>query len=337
MKYTWLLSLASSKLAACGTILWDGRFNDLSSSSDLKNWSWANQVGPYQYYIHGSSDVTDYVNLSSDYKNPADTGSEQGVKITLDSTAYWNGQTMRRTELIPQTTAAINSGKVWYHFSMKRTTTNAPSIYREHQINFFESHFTEMKAGWISGETATSDSNLQWMVGGTSKWAVAFDADVWHNVAYEIDFSANTVAFWHSTGADPLELTVSAVSASTSSNGADWHLGVLELPRDGYTDADEDLYFSGVYVESGSITTDVIKRRRFLKQHDCRNKRNKRDKQHYALDLDDESIYDNSGHDDIRFRNSHGWLLCSSICTMRRYWLDRLHQLRLWNDVHDLE
>ncbi|KAJ9149387.1 Feruloyl esterase B [Pleurostoma richardsiae] len=258
MKTSLLPALAASvSTTYAGTILWDGRFNDLSSSADLNNWSWSNQVGPYQYYIHGSSAVTAYVNLSPDYKNPADTSSKQGVKITLDSTAYWNGQTMRRTELIPQTSAAINQGKVYYHFSIKRSDTNAPSIYREHQIAFFESHFTELKAGWISGEQATSDSKLQWMVGGQSKWSVEWAADVWHNVAYEIDFSAGTVGFWHSTGADPLVQTVAPVSASTSSNGADWHLGVLELPRDGYADADEDLYFSGVYVESGSLTTSV--------------------------------------------------------------------------------
>lgn len=47
------------------------------------------------------------------------------------------------------------------------------------------------------------------------------------------------------------------MSVSTSSNGADWHLGVLELPRSGYPDANEDFYFSGVYVEDGTITTSV--------------------------------------------------------------------------------
>ncbi|GAP88281.1 putative carbohydrate-binding module family 1 protein [Rosellinia necatrix] len=257
MRYSWLLALASSRLAACGTVLWDGRFNDLSSSTDLNNWSWANQVGPYQYYIHGAGEVTDYVNLSPSYKNPADTGSSQGVKITLDSTAYWNGQTMRRTELIPQTKAAINAGKVWYHFSMMRSATNAPATTREHQVNFFESHFTEMKVGWLSGASGTSDPNLRWMANSQTQWQTEFTAGVWHNVAYEIDFSANTAAFWHSTGSDDLKLTVAAVSVSASSNGADWHLGVLELPRDGYPDADEDLYFSGVYVESGSLTTAV--------------------------------------------------------------------------------
>ncbi|KAH7419971.1 hypothetical protein BKA64DRAFT_699974 [Cadophora sp. MPI-SDFR-AT-0126] len=243
--------------SASSAILWDGRFNTFSSSTDLNNWSWSNQVGPYQYYIHGPSAVTSYINLSPSYKNPADSGSTQGAKFTLDSTSFWNGQTMRRTELIPQTTAAIASGKVWYHFSMMRSATNAPSIYREHQINFFESHFTEMKSGWISGAAGNSNPALQWFVGGQSKWSVNWDAGVWHNVAYEIDFSANTVAFWHSTGSNPLTLTVAAVSASTSSNGADWHLGVLELPVSGQADTNEDFYFSGVYIESGSLTTSV--------------------------------------------------------------------------------
>lgn len=70
------------------------------------------------------------------------------------------------------------------------------------------------------------------------------------------DFSANTVALWSSTGAAPLALTVAAVAVSTSSNGADFHVGVLELPN-GDADTNEDFFFSGVYIENGSITTSV--------------------------------------------------------------------------------
>ncbi|RYP30712.1 hypothetical protein DL767_006128 [Monosporascus sp. MG133] len=257
MKTQSLIALLSGHLAACGTVLWDGRFNDLDSATDLDEWSWSNQVGPYQWYIHGNGPTTNYVNLSPDFKNPADEASTQGVKITLDSTAYWNGQNMRRTELIPQTSAPINQGKVWYHFSIMRSDVNPPAETREHQIAFFESHFTELKSGWLSGSPGTDDPLLRWMVGGNTKWSTEFLPEVWHNVAYEIDFNAGTVGFWHSTGGDDLKQIVAPVSASTSSNGADWHLGVLELPRDGYPDEVEDLYFSGVYVESGSITTSV--------------------------------------------------------------------------------
>ena len=183
MKGLLALYLAAAARAA---VLWDGRFNEFSSAADLNNWSWSNQVGPYQYYIHGSGTVDEYIALSPDYKNPHDAVSKQGARFTLDSTAYWNGQNMRRIELIPQTKAAIASGKVFYHFSIMRKDTNAPSTSREHQICFFESHFTELKSGWISGAQGTSNPNLQWMVSQQSQWKTEWKPDVWHNVAYEI-------------------------------------------------------------------------------------------------------------------------------------------------------
>ncbi|KAF9870640.1 hypothetical protein CkaCkLH20_11946 [Colletotrichum karsti] len=254
------LNIASAALLATRAqcaIVWDGRFNDMTTSSDLDKWSWSNQVGAYQYYIHGSGKTTEYVNLSEDFKNPADTASKQGAKISLTSTSFWNGQTMRRTELIPQTKEAIGSGKKYYHFSIKRSDTNAPSLNKEHQIAFFESHFVELKSGWQSGATGTEDPLLRWVVGGKTEWSVNWDADVWHNVAYEIDFDGGSVGFWHSTGSEALKQVVAPVTASASSNGADWHVGVLELPRDGYPDETEDFYFSGVYIEDGEITTAV--------------------------------------------------------------------------------
>jgi hypothetical protein len=57
------------------------------------------------------------------------------VRITIDSTAKWNSN-MWRTELIPQTKAAISKGRVAYHFSMKRKEARRPSPRHEHQINF---------------------------------------------------------------------------------------------------------------------------------------------------------------------------------------------------------
>jgi len=113
-----------------------------------------------------------------------------------------------------------------------------------------------MKYGSIGGNGA-EDDNLQWMVNGRSQWKVKWAPEVWHNIAYEIDFSAGSVSFWHSTGSDPLKLTAGPVKTSTSSNGADWHLGVLRLPRDGAGTSAEDFYFSGVYVESSPVTTSV--------------------------------------------------------------------------------
>lgn len=237
--------LAGTSMA--GDLIWDGRFND-TSAADLDKWSWSNQVGAYQYYIHGTGATSDYINIGADNVNPADTSSTDGARITIDTTSSWNGQNMMRTELIPSTTAAINKGKKFYHLSVKHTLENAPDAAAEHQVAFFESHFTELKFG------ASGSKKLQWMADGTSKFDMDFAAGVWHNVAYGIDFDASTVEFFHSTGADELVSKAGPVSASVSSNGADWHVGVLRLPG---SEATEDWYFSSVYIEDGELTTSV--------------------------------------------------------------------------------
>ena len=41
--------LAGSSMAE---IIWDGRFTK-TSAAEIGKWSWENQVGAYQYYIHG--------------------------------------------------------------------------------------------------------------------------------------------------------------------------------------------------------------------------------------------------------------------------------------------
>ncbi|CAK4034294.1 Hypothetical predicted protein [Lecanosticta acicola] len=251
--FTSAVLLALADLVV-GSVLWDGRLNNYTDASFLDDWSWSNQNGPYQYYIHGSGSRDKYVTMSASYKNPADTGSNQGLRITIDNTSSWNDQTMMRTELIPQTKAAINAGKVFYHFSMQHTGTNPPSQDEEHQVCFFESHFTEMKYG-----TSESSSNLlHWYANSESQWNVTFEAGVWHNIAYGIDFDAQTVTFYHSTASDDLVEIAGPISASTSSNGADWHLGVLRLPASGSRGAaTEDWLFSGVYIESGDLTKSI--------------------------------------------------------------------------------
>lgn len=255
MRYSIRLLAGLASTALAGETLWDGRFT-ADTQSELSSWSWSNQAGAYQYYIHGSGDLTDYVNVGADFKNPADSASKMGAKISIDETSQWNGGGMLRTELIPQTDAAINKGTVNYHFSLMRKEENAPNPKHEHQVAFFESHFTELKYGLISGASGTSDNSLRWYANSESQWNVTFEPGVWHNVAYEIDFSGGSVTFWHSTGSDALTKVAGPVSVSASSNGADWHLGVLRL--DGNDDATaEDWFFSGVYVESGDITTAV--------------------------------------------------------------------------------
>ncbi|EJC98099.1 uncharacterized protein FOMMEDRAFT_97385 [Fomitiporia mediterranea MF3/22] len=251
---TLLLGAASVR---AGNVIWSGIFNSSATVANFDKWSWSNQIQPWQWYIHGSGATTEYLELSPSFKNPADTSDAQGIKITIDGTAFWNGQTMERSEIIPQTSTNLGTGHLYYHFSLSTSSTNPPNAGFEHQIAFFESHFTEIKYGLISGEAGTTDNLLRWDVSSQTQWSTQLEAGTWYNFAYDIDFGANTVGLWASTGSDPLTQVVAPVSASTSTNSEDWHIGELRLPNGG-TDADaEDWFWSGIFIEEGPITTSI--------------------------------------------------------------------------------
>ncbi|KAF8960939.1 hypothetical protein BDZ97DRAFT_1665236 [Flammula alnicola] len=257
MKSVFSLLALSVAHARAGTILWNGFFNSSFTAATFDQWSWSNQIQPWQWYIHGSSPTANYLGVSASFKNPADTTDAQGLKTTIDGTAFWNGQTMERTEVIPQTSANLGTGHLYYHFSLMTSATNAPNPGFEHQIAFFESHFTELKFGLISGEAGTTDPLLRWDIGGVSQWTTTLTPNTWYNFAYDIDFSGSTVALWFSTGSSPLTQIVAPTSASPSTNSADWHIGVLRLPNGGTNAAPEDWFWSGIFVEQAPITTSI--------------------------------------------------------------------------------
>lgn len=94
---------ASISSAKAGTILWSGFFNASATVADFDDCtssaychytiintyfskgSWSNEIGDWQWYIHGSEPTADYLALSPSYKNPADTTDSQGIKITIVS------------------------------------------------------------------------------------------------------------------------------------------------------------------------------------------------------------------------------------------------------------
>ncbi|KAG8860821.1 hypothetical protein FRB96_003554 [Tulasnella sp. 330] len=256
MKYS--LALASLCLSSAqATVVWSGLFNSSFTVADFDLWSWSNEIAPYQWYIHGPGATSEYLAVSPSYKNPADTSDAQGIKITIDGTSFWNGQTMERSEIIPQTSTNIGTGHLYYHFSLMTSTTNPPNPGFEHQIAFFESHCTEIKYGLISGEAGTTDNTLRWDINGATQWSTPLVAGTWYNFAYDIDFSGSKIGLWQSTGSAPLTQVFAPISASCSSNSEDWHVGQLRLPNGGTNAAPEDWYWSGVFVESGTITTSI--------------------------------------------------------------------------------
>ncbi|KAL5333418.1 hypothetical protein BJX70DRAFT_406226 [Aspergillus crustosus] len=240
-------------LVSAGEILWSGIFNESYTVEDFDKWSWSTPISPWQWYIHGPNPTNTYLSVSPTYKNPLSTAHEdetQGVKITLDDTASWNGQTMMRTELIPEISESgvdLGEGVRYYHFSLGVTEEGRPVEGVEHQVAFFESHFTELKY---------TTANLTWHASGTPHWSTPLTPGVWYNFAYGIDFSSGTVELYSSLDGGELESVAGPVSVSAQSNSADWHVGVLRLDE-GVPRGLEEWVWSGVYVEGGSLTTVV--------------------------------------------------------------------------------
>ncbi|KIY61500.1 carbohydrate-binding module family 1 protein [Cylindrobasidium torrendii FP15055 ss-10] len=238
---------ALASIAHAGTTVWSGNFDYYTTVADFDKWP-----------------TSSYLALDAAYKNPAITNESHGLKMTISSDATWNSQ-MERAELIPQTTANLGTGTLFYHFSLMRSTTNPPDSTLEHQIMFFESHFTEVsphslrmigsdRYSQLKYGVSPNPTQLSWMTGGNYHWGTEFTPGTWFNFAYEINFSAGTVALWASTGGSALTQVASPVAASVSTNSADFHVGVLRIVN---RDPPEDWYISGVYIESGPITTAV--------------------------------------------------------------------------------
>ncbi|KAF8319006.1 hypothetical protein DL93DRAFT_264081 [Clavulina sp. PMI_390] len=238
--------LAALALSVRASTLWSGSFSYYNTSSDFDKWSWSNEVGEYQWYIHGSGATSEYLNLDPSYKNPASTETH-GLKLTIDNTAFWNGQTMQRTEIIPQTTANLGTGQTYYHFSLS-PGAHYPDTTVEHQILFFESHFVQLKLG-----VSPTPTSLQFFAGSNAVWSTTFVTGTWYNFAYDINFSTGVVGLWASTGSNPLTNVVSGITGTgPSTNSEDFHVGVLA-----FGSATEDWLISGVYIESGTITTSI--------------------------------------------------------------------------------
>jgi len=244
-----LVSLIS---VVSASVVWDGRFNDYSTAADFNKWSWNTQVGSYQTYIYGNQNgqtASSWYTLGSQFMNPASNATEkQGVKVKITSQSVWNGGTMLRSELLPQTTATL-SGNMFYHVSLQIPTTNAPDPNFEHQIVFWEEHFADIKYGQLSGQNGVADT-LQVITGGKSIWSVTPVKGTWYNF---ILGTGSPGGLWVSTGGNQLAKVFSG--SLNGQGGTDWHVGILRLPNGNTnTISEEDIYYSGVYVENSGPT-----------------------------------------------------------------------------------
>jgi len=229
--------------------IFNGNFNDYTSSAQLDSWSWSNRVGEWETYIHGPQVASDWIQLSSSYKNPGDMAAKQGARIQINGSAVWNGQTMLRTEIIPEGFGNNQEvGVLYYQWSMKQTTQNQLKSQNEHQLVFFEAHFADIKYGGPGG------AKIYFYVNGGNPilWSSDFTADTWFNFALQVDYNSKKVALYHSLNSNNLTQIIAPVSASVSQS--DWHVGNLRLPYNGNQDPQNEwLFYSTITIQDSLL------------------------------------------------------------------------------------
>jgi len=240
-------------LATEGTIIFNGNFNEYKTRKDFDTWSFSNQGNwPYQTYIYGAmtppTTMSTFVDLAQSYRAPIDSTANQGIRVMINGSSHWNGNTMERTELVARIDQSAFSGVKYLHFSLAQDPTYPLNAAYEHQIMFFEAHWADIKLGAGYGSQlnfVTSD--------GRSVWTTDFGTNTWHNFAIQADFTGQKVSLYHSTGTNALTQVVPPTTSSVSSS--EWHIGMLRLPMGSTNDPTaEYLYVSSVYLSDALMT-----------------------------------------------------------------------------------
>ncbi|CEL63803.1 hypothetical protein RSOLAG1IB_05567 [Rhizoctonia solani AG-1 IB] len=163
----------------------------------------------------------------------------------------WSNQVgaYQTSELIPQTTASL-SGHLYFHVSLQIPTVNPPDPNYEHQIVFWEGHYADIKYGQLAGQNGVADV-LRVITGGKTIWSVTPVKGTWYNFILE---TGSPGGLWVSTGGSAL--TKVYTGSLNGNGGTDWHIGALRLPNGNTnTITEENIYYSGVYVEDSGPTT----------------------------------------------------------------------------------
>lgn len=141
----------------------------------------------------------------------------------------------------------------------------------EYQLVFLEDNTWStnqfvLKTGTIVGVDTPDPETLQ-LIGNVTPWpgtqlfATGFTADVWHNFAVTLDFTANTTRVYYSAGSDALEAQTEAVANDVGGQGQ-FHFGVLKKSTDAGSDStksgfqeagiSEGVIFGGIFQEDSS-------------------------------------------------------------------------------------
>ncbi|PMD53331.1 glycoside hydrolase family 131 protein [Hyaloscypha bicolor E] len=201
------------------------------------------------------------------------------LEVTLSDASIFapsatNIQTgFRRAELNPASnngTDPSTLGVKTLHFSVRKDNARPLNISHEYQLVFLEdAKFTTnqfvLKTGTIAGQPAGQNPDLLVLQGNVNApvienlFNVSFTANVWHNFALTLNFTANTVQTFYSQNAAALASVTGVVSNDLSGQGQ-FHFGALkkgtgvnltDVTKQGFQESgiNEGVIYGGIFEE----------------------------------------------------------------------------------------
>ncbi|KAF9522573.1 hypothetical protein CPB83DRAFT_899521 [Crepidotus variabilis] len=220
---------------------------------------------------------------------------EQVIAVSIDNSSVFvpGGNTansqygFRRTELLAQRNSDwhnllpdTQTGITVFHFSIKLDPAKPLNYNHEYQIVFIEpsdgSHVFGIQLGSPftnpTGTLPVANAHDLKVLDHAKKilYTAAFTADVWHNLAVQVDWSKKTLAVLYSKDGAELQAVTKALPNSSAASGStgqgEFHFGVLKLPLVNPRDTNdhkndvvhygtqegttEGLLYSGIFIES---------------------------------------------------------------------------------------
>ncbi|KAK1988188.1 hypothetical protein LZ30DRAFT_777042 [Colletotrichum cereale] len=180
----------------------------------------------------------------------------------------------RRAEMLPLSNDgkdASTDGIKTLHFSIQKDAQRPLNLSHEYQLVFLESadfstNQIVLKTGSILGQ-ATADPDTLQLFGNVATspppelFQTKFTADVFHNFAIKMDFTANTTEVFYSQGKAALKSQGAPVANNIAGKGQ-FHFGMLKKPVNGGKDItksgdqppniNEGIIYGGIFEEDSS-------------------------------------------------------------------------------------
>ncbi|KAJ3959650.1 hypothetical protein N0V92_003742 [Colletotrichum tropicale] len=175
---------------------------------------------------------------------------------------------IRRADLLPSIRSQLNdvavTGVRTMHFSIQRDATKPLNVTHDYQVMNLESkdfsfHQFDVRTGAENGNDIAIFGNSKATAKPQKIFSTPFGEGKFENFAIKMDFTANTMQVFHSTGTDPLKQVTEPVQNDMAGLG-EYHFSLQKNPVGTAaqpTGIKEAIIFGGIFMEdstNGQVT-----------------------------------------------------------------------------------